>query len=135
MRYLAQGHELVLLSDHAIEAIEWVTYIHDIHPFLALFNFQFFSFQLKQTKPKPSTFERVLATIRRRPEQCLFIDDSIGTIDSAAKIGMAGIRFTGAEALGMELTARGKPNPEAGRQPPMETLDRSRKGCICDSLN
>ncbi|HUJ43694.1 MAG TPA: hypothetical protein VLW52_08820, partial [Opitutaceae bacterium] len=63
---LARRYELVLHSDHAAE---WAAYIHGIHPWLQIFKARFFSFELKQTKREPSTFQRVLAAIRRDPGQ------------------------------------------------------------------
>ena len=101
---LARKHELILLSDHAAE---WVAYIRGIHPWLSVFQARFFSFELKQTKREPSSFRLVLDAIGRKPEQCLLVDDRTPNLNAAASIGIPGIRFTSAEALARELTARG----------------------------
>lgn len=93
---LANRYELILLSDHARE---WVDYIHEIHPFLNIFKEQYFSFELKQMKQVSSTFTKVLKDIRYYPNECLFIDDSQRNIDSAATVGVMGIRFENAEQL------------------------------------
>lgn len=106
---LTRQYELILLSDHAVE---WVDYIHAIHPFLSLFKAQFFSFELKQTKQEPSTFQKVLNTLERRPEQCLIVDDSAQNVSSAASIGLPGIHFTTSEALAREFAARGILRPD-----------------------
>lgn len=97
---LARQHDLILLSDHAAE---WVAYIRGIHPFLETFQARFFSFELKQTKREPSTFEKVLAAIGRRPDDCLLVDDSALNVRAAAAAGLPGIRFTSADALAREL--------------------------------
>jgi FMN phosphatase YigB (HAD superfamily) len=102
--HLAQGYELILLSDHAIE---WIEYIRSIHPFLCLFTSQFFSFELKQTKQEPSTFQKVLHTLERQPDECLIVDDSMQNLMAAAVAGMPGIQFTTAEKLMSELKSYG----------------------------
>jgi HAD superfamily hydrolase (TIGR01509 family) len=93
---LAPGYELILLSDHAAE---WVDSIKAIHPFLSLFKAQFFSFELKQTKREPSTFQKVLKALERQPSQCLVIDDNPQNVSAAASIGIPGICFTNVETL------------------------------------
>lgn len=97
---LALQYELVLLSDHASE---WVKHIQQIHPFLEIFTFQFFSYQLGQTKRQPSTFLRVLDTIHKQSGQCLFIDDNPANILAAEITGIKGILFVNSEQLVQEL--------------------------------
>jgi HAD superfamily hydrolase (TIGR01509 family) len=101
---LQSRYELVLLSDHSAE---WIEYIQSIHPFLADFRHRFFSFQLGRTKQEQSTFRTVLAAIGREPEECLFIDDNPQNVSVACTVGIPGIVFTSAEALTQELAARG----------------------------
>lgn len=101
---LARQHELILVSDHAAE---WVAYIQGIHPFLSIFKARFFSFELKQIKREPSTFRKVLDAIARKPEHCLLVDDSAPNLSAAVSIGIPGVRFTSADVLARELTARG----------------------------
>jgi len=108
LRRLARHHELVLHSDHAAE---WTAYIHRIHPWLAIFPTRFFSFQLGQTKKRPSTFRRVLAALGRKPGECLLIDDSAQNVAAAAAIGLPGLRFTTAAALARDLAASLEPFP------------------------
>lgn len=122
---LAQQYELILLSDHAVE---WVDYIHAIHPHLGLFRARFYSFELKQTKREASTFQKVLSAIERRPEHCLVVDDSAQNVSAAAAIGIPGIRFTTAEALTRELAARGILNSPQAAQPARATDRRPRRG-------
>lgn len=70
LRSLVGNYDLVLLSDHAFE---WIEYIHQIHPFLAVFAHQFFSYQIKQTKDEASTFVKVLAMLQKQPEECFLL--------------------------------------------------------------
>ena len=94
-------------------AIEWpfflghIPLLRDIHPWLGVFQARFFSFELQQTKREPSTFRRVLDAIKRRPEDCLLVDDRAPNLGAAASIGIRGVCFTSADALARELAARG----------------------------
>lgn len=101
---LADRCELVLLSDHAAE---WVDYIEAIHPFLHIFEPRFFSCYLGQTKSEPFTFRRVLDHLGCAPEECLFIDDSPRNVQAAASVGIPGVRFVSTEGLRQELVDRG----------------------------
>jgi HAD superfamily hydrolase (TIGR01509 family) len=97
---LSARYELALLSDHARE---WVAYIQDVHPSLAIFQEQFYSFELGQLKNEPSTFERVLAALGCSAAECLFVDDNPANLAAAECVGLFGIRFAGSERLEMEL--------------------------------
>ncbi len=105
LRRLARHHELVLLSDHAAE---WAAYIHRIHPWLGLLQPRFFSFALGQTKKKPSTFQKVLAALGRKSDDCLLIDDSERNLRAAASVGLRGLRFTAAATLERQLGGRSR---------------------------
>jgi putative hydrolase of the HAD superfamily len=96
--------ELVLLSDHAAE---WIDYIQTIHPLLGKFKHQFYSFQLGQMKREPSTFQRVLDAIGRAPESCIFVDDREDNVLAATAIGIPGVRFISSQQLSRDLAFRG----------------------------
>ena len=93
---LKKNYELVLLSDHGRE---WVDYILQKHPFLDIFEQKFFSFDLDGIKEKPETFIRLLDRLDRRPQECLFIDDMEHNCATARSLGIDSIRFTAAEDL------------------------------------
>jgi putative hydrolase of the HAD superfamily len=99
---LARQYELVLLSDHGRE---WVQHIHELHPNLGLFHRRVYSFELGQTKQEASTFQRLLASINRRAEECAFVDDNIGNIERARSIGIHAFHFTDAKKLLHDLQA------------------------------
>jgi FMN phosphatase YigB (HAD superfamily) len=101
---LSVRRDLVLLSDHAIE---WVEYVRSVHPFLRVFRAQFYSCELGQTKREPSTFRRALREIDREPHECLFIDDYHKNIAVATSEGIRSILFESAEQLSRELTKLG----------------------------
>ena len=97
---LKQDYELVLLSDHGRE---WVDYILGKHPFLDIFDRKFFSFDLDGIKEQPETFIKLLDRLGRRPQECLFIDDMEHNCAIARSLGIDSIRFTGAEDLRIAL--------------------------------
>ncbi|HEX7004948.1 MAG TPA: HAD family phosphatase [Trueperaceae bacterium] len=101
---LAERFDLVLLSDHGTE---WVNFIRSIHPFLGQFSHQFYSCELGCTKRSPEAFLAVLRELGGTPGDYLFIDDNPGNVEVARGVGLDGIRFTGAESLRDELDRRG----------------------------
>ena len=100
---LASAYELALLSDHAVE---WVSYITSIHPFLEVFRQTFFSCDLKRTKRDPRTFAHVLDALSISPAKCLFIDDNPENVQVAQSVGIPSLRFLNADQLATELSAR-----------------------------
>ncbi len=97
---LKHDYELVLLSDHGRE---WVDYILQKHPFLDIFERKFFSFDLDGIKEHPETFIKLLERLGRRPQECLFIDDMEHNCATARSLGIDAIRFTSAEDLKADL--------------------------------
>jgi HAD superfamily hydrolase (TIGR01509 family) len=100
---LSRSYRLVILSDHARE---WVEYIVDYHHFLDLFAVKLFSYELGSVKSEPETFEKALARIATRPEDCLFIDDNQLNIATAKMVGLFGLHFTHTGALVKQLRQR-----------------------------
>jgi putative hydrolase of the HAD superfamily len=101
---LSARYELVLLSDHARE---WVAFIQDVHPGLAIFRRQFYSFELGQLKSEPDTYEHVLKLLNRKAQECIIVDDNPANVAAAVSAGLKAVRFTGAERLKEELTKQG----------------------------
>ena len=104
LRGLASHYELALLSDHARE---WVATIQDVHPGLAIFQRQFYSFEFGQLKSEPAVFQRVLAELDCPAADCLFVDGNPSNLKAAEKVGLSGICFTTAQRLKVELTEWG----------------------------
>ena len=97
---LTQKYDVILLSDHAKE---WVDYIRAIHPFIGEFKQAFFSYELGKTKKNPETFHEVLMTMSCQAEECWLIDDSAQNISVAASVGINCIHFQNAKQLQEEL--------------------------------
>ena len=101
LNQLAENHQVILLSDHALE---WVAYIKEIHSFFEIFDKVFFSYELGGTKKEMYTFEKVMQQINYRPQDCWLIDDSAANIVVAANAGINGIQFKNAEQLKESLS-------------------------------
>lgn len=61
--------------------------------FLGRSDLNFLSYEMGCVKPEPVIFQRVLATIGARPDQCVFLDDTPGHVASAKRLGLNGIVF------------------------------------------
>jgi HAD superfamily hydrolase (TIGR01509 family) len=104
LKRLKPRYELVLLSDHALE---WMAYIRRVHSFFDKFGASFFSYELGQTKSDPTTFALVLDGLGRRPQQCLFVDDSERNVATARSVGLPSIRFVDSAQLVQQLHRAG----------------------------
>lgn len=57
-------------------------------PYDALFDAQFYSCEMGLAKPDPAYFQHVLETLGIRAEDALFMDDTLGNVESAARLGL-----------------------------------------------
>jgi FMN phosphatase YigB (HAD superfamily) len=92
------GYDLLLLSDHAKE---WVQYVEFNFPFLSFFRQRFYSCDLHHTKLETEAFRQVISRAEINPKQSLFIDDSIPNLERARE---AGIKYTHAYRDPVRLT-------------------------------
>ncbi len=60
-------------------------------PFLNRFERFFLSFEMKVNKPDPLIFKRILETLNAGGEECVFIDDTLDNIETAADFRIQGI--------------------------------------------
>lgn len=103
VKELSKSYQLVILSDHARE---WIDYILDYHQFLDVFSLKMFSYELGSVKSEPETFEKALSVINTPPEQCLFVDDNQLNIATAKMAGLFGLHFTHTDAFVDKLKQR-----------------------------
>lgn len=96
VRLLARRYQVVLLSDHARE---WIQYIHEAHPFLSVFPQHFYSFEAGHSKRQGTAFGNLLKEVRRPAKNCLLIDDKPSNIERAKRYGIDGIVFENAQQL------------------------------------
>lgn len=59
----------------------------------SLFEKVYYSHELKMRKPSPEIYEYVLKDKQLRPEETLFIDDSLVNVEAARKVGIQGIHL------------------------------------------
>ena len=98
------GYPLYALSNWSVEKF---ALIRPKYAFLDWFDAIVLSGALKLVKPDPRIFEVFLEQIGRKPEECLFIDDSRKNIEAANRMGFQTIRFESPEQLERELRERG----------------------------
>jgi FMN phosphatase YigB (HAD superfamily) len=104
VEYLSQDYEVVLVSDHARE---WIDYIERTHTFLQQFDRRVYSFETGRTKSEPTCFPALLELLGRTAEQCVFVDDRAVNVDQARRAGIRAVRFRGIEALTAEFQSLG----------------------------
>ena len=100
---LSEKYKLILLSDHAVE---WIEYIDKIHPSLNTFHKKYFSFQLGEIKREGCAFELLLNENDLQATDCLFIDDSSTNIKAAEEVGLNVILFKDIGQLKEELKVK-----------------------------
>jgi epoxide hydrolase-like predicted phosphatase len=94
------GHyKLAILSNAPPNLAKWLADWDVLH----LFDVVFCSGDEGVAKPDPVAFETTLERLGVAPEEAIFIDDTLGHVRAARKLGLHGILFTTAEALEAEL--------------------------------
>jgi 2-haloacid dehalogenase len=63
--------------------------------------------EVKLAKPDPAIFHLLLQRIKRQPQECLLIDDSLPNIEAAQELGFATHHFTSPALLGAYLQESG----------------------------
>lgn len=69
-----------------------------------LFDVQVFSYQIGALKPDPRAYQAILVALDVKPQEALFIDDSLSNVEGARSVGLIALRFEGTEALLRELS-------------------------------
>ena len=75
--------------------------------FLNEFDHAVISGHVGAAKPDRRIFEILFERVGRRPDELVFVDDSLSNIEAARALGMPAIHFTGAVDLERELAAHG----------------------------
>ncbi len=93
------GWPLYLLSDQ----MHFRTLYIKKHNDLSFFDRLFFSSEIGFVKPEKGAFLYVLKKIKRKPQQCLFIDNNVKNVKAAKKLGMNVILFESESQFKSEL--------------------------------
>ncbi len=97
---LARRYALVCLSN----TNQWhFEYCRQQFPVLSLFPAYVLSYRVGACKPQAKMFQTALMTAGAAAHQCLYIDDILEFVQSAAALGIRGIHFRSVEKLQAEL--------------------------------
>ena len=99
IRGLHGRYKLAILSNSPPNLARWLA----DWELLDLFDFVFCSGDEGVAKPDPTAFKVTLEGLGVEPEEAVFIDDTETHVDTARRLGLHGITFTSAEALGDDL--------------------------------
>lgn len=90
------NYKLYFLSNFHLLAFEYVTNKYD---FFKLFDGGIVSYKEKLLKPEEEIYKRILEEYSLKPEESIFIDDSIANIEGAKKVNINTIHFTACKDL------------------------------------
>ena len=99
-RLKANGYALYGLTNWSHEKFELVRHKY---AFFSLFESIVVSGEVHLVKPDPRIYTLLLEKIKRRPGQCIFIDDSLKNIATAQSMGFISIHFQSPQQLIDEL--------------------------------
>lgn len=85
-----QKYDFVLLSN---DVSDWSAYITKYHQLDKYFQYKIVSGNVKCRKPDRQIFEIALATAGKCAEECIFIDNSVENLKTAASLGISPILF------------------------------------------
>lgn len=85
-----QQYEFVLLSN---DVSQWSSYITEYHQLNKYFSEKIVSGDVKCRKPEKRIYELALERIGKRPEECLFVDNSVKNLDAASELGIHSVLF------------------------------------------
>lgn len=94
------GYPLYGLSNFSIEKFEIA---RRKYPFFAWFDDILLSAQVGLLKPDHRIFLHLLEKVDRKPEDCIFIDDSPSNVSAAGSLGMCAIHYHDPEQLRFDL--------------------------------
>lgn len=83
-------YDFVLLSN---DVSEWSAHITKYHRLNKYFSHKIVSGDVKCRKPDRKIFEIALATAGKKPDECIFIDNSVENLKTAAALGINSILF------------------------------------------
>ena len=96
VKELKGKYQLILLSDHARE---WMEYIEENNKDLNIFDQKIFSYDIGAVKSDNQTFHIILEQTGIVADETLFIDDYEKNVENAEAVGIHGIVFKNADQL------------------------------------
>lgn len=98
---MARDYRVFALSNWSAETFPIVAHQYE---FLNWFEDVVLSGKEKLIKPNPEIYQRLLERANLKPEECIFIDDSLHNVEAARKMGIHAIQFESPEKLSNTLT-------------------------------
>jgi putative hydrolase of the HAD superfamily len=86
----AEGLVTAILSDQT----NWLDELNGKDPFFHHFDYVFNSFRIGKGKRDPSVFEDICLKMGLKPQETVFVDDSIGNVKRAACAGLSAVLYT-----------------------------------------
>ena len=86
----ASRYDFVLLSN---DVSEWSAYLTKHHGLDRFFRHKIVSGDVKCRKPDRRIYEIALAETGKKPEECLFVDNSVKNLLTAAELGIEPVLF------------------------------------------
>lgn len=93
IRELSKKYSLYVLSNNNPICTRRFLRILDSEGIRDCFKQYFFSFRMKLLKPGREIYDKVVGSIGFRPEECLFIDDSISNVEGAKVAGLDAVLY------------------------------------------
>lgn len=104
VKELSLKHHLVILSGNIRERIR---YLENKYGFKKYFKTRLFSYNLKLRKREEGTYKLVLKRLKKKPEECVLIDNSKRNIKLANRAGMKTILYSNPKQLRNDLRKLG----------------------------
>ena len=104
MKKLSENYTMALLTNTSPIHFE---YVKKHFPIIKLFRYKVVSYKEGLTKPQRQIFRITLKRVRRKPSECVFVDDNPDNVNAAAGMGFKAIRYRTAPQLSSELRALG----------------------------
>lgn len=99
-----KGYKLGLLSVHTKE---WVEYCEEKFGYHQLFDSTMYSFEVSVSKPDTKAYQLILEKLAIKPNECLFIDDTLVNVEAARQLGIQAVQFINAAQLKKDLANLG----------------------------
>jgi putative hydrolase of the HAD superfamily len=102
IKELSKNYHIAYLSNVDKVRYDYVTN-HVMKGILHYFDYEFASFKMRCIKPSPLIYKKVIAKMKLRPEDIIFIDNDYHNVQAAKGLGITSILFTRAALLRKEL--------------------------------
>ena len=89
-----EGYHCYILSNYSKRTFDLTK---EKLTFLERMDGALFSWQVKLNKPEPEIYRTLLERYQLKPEECVFLDDSLDNVNAARNMGIHAIHFTGIE--------------------------------------